>query len=308
MEVTTLLVGLIVFLAAFTQSLSGFGVALVAMALLPSVIGIHIATPLVALVALVLEFVLVMYYRQSLQVRAVWHIALAAVIGTPLGVLFLVRVEESIALAVLGVVIAGYALYALLGLKMPRLEKSFWAYLAGLTGGMLGGAYNTSGPPVIVYADSHTSKDALLAYKELRSWGYANTTVLKDGFAAWQTAGLPTESGPAAAQIVFEKKLAPGAIAPEEFMALQQAGDAVLVIDVRSDQEVAAGKIAGARHLPLEKLEDAAAELPRDQEILVYCANGIRAEMAHQTLNGMGIKNRYLNETVSIGKDGNYKL
>jgi len=153
MNTTILLVGMIIFLAVFTQSLSGFGVALVAMALLPSVIGIHIATPLVALVALVLEFVLVMYYRQSLQVRAVWHIALAAVIGTPLGVLFLVRVEESIALAVLGVVIAGYALYALLGLKMPRLEKSFWAYLAGLTGGMLGGAYNTSGPPVIVYAD-----------------------------------------------------------------------------------------------------------------------------------------------------------
>jgi uncharacterized membrane protein YfcA len=153
MDTTTLLVGLIVFLAVFTQSLSGFGVALVAMALLPSLIGIHVATPLVAVVALVLEVVLVMYYRQSLQVRAVWSIALAAVVGTPLGVLFLARVDESFALAVLGVVIAGYALYALLGLKMPRLENSLWAYLAGLFGGMLGGAYNTSGPPVIVYAD-----------------------------------------------------------------------------------------------------------------------------------------------------------
>ena len=153
MDTTTLLIGLIVFLAVFTQSLSGFGVALVAMALLPSLIGIRVATPLVALIALMLEFVLVMYYRQSLQVRAVWNIALAAVIGTPLGVLFLARVDESVALAILGVVIAGYALYALLGLKMPRLEKSFWAYLAGLSGGMLGGAYNTSGPPVIVYAD-----------------------------------------------------------------------------------------------------------------------------------------------------------
>lgn len=153
MEMTTLLVGLAVFLAVFTQSLSGFGVALVAMALLPSLIGIHVATPLVAVVALVLEVVLVMHYRQSLQVRAVWKIALAAVIGTPLGVLFLARVDESFALAVLGVVIAGYALYALLGLKMPRLENSLWAYLAGLFGGMLGGAYNTSGPPVIVYAD-----------------------------------------------------------------------------------------------------------------------------------------------------------
>jgi uncharacterized membrane protein YfcA len=153
MDSMTLLVGLAIFLAVFTQSLSGFGVALVAMALLPALVGIHVATPLVAIVALVLEVVLVLYYRQSLQVRAVWNMALAAVVGTPLGVWFLTRVDERLALTVLGVVIAGYALYASLGLKMPHLEKNFWAYLAGLFGGMLGGAYNTSGPPVIVYAD-----------------------------------------------------------------------------------------------------------------------------------------------------------
>jgi uncharacterized membrane protein YfcA len=121
--------------------------------LLPALVGIHVATPLVAAVALVMEAVLVLYYRQSLQVRAVWNIALAAVVGTPLGVLFLSHVDERLALTVLGVVIAGYALYALLGLKMPYLDKPLWAYLAGLLGGMLGGAYNTSGPPVIVYAD-----------------------------------------------------------------------------------------------------------------------------------------------------------
>jgi uncharacterized membrane protein YfcA len=153
MDTTTFLVGLAVFLAVFTQSLSGFGVALVAMALLPALVGIHVATPLVAAVALVMEAVLVLYYRQSLQVHAVWNIALAAVVGTPLGVLFLSHVDERLALTVLGVVIAGYALYALLGLKMPYLDKPLWAYLAGLLGGMLGGAYNTSGPPVIVYAD-----------------------------------------------------------------------------------------------------------------------------------------------------------
>jgi uncharacterized membrane protein YfcA len=154
MDTTILFVGLAVFLAVFTQSLSGFGVALVAMALVPALVGIQVATPLVALIALVMEAVLVIYYHQSLQVRAVWKIALAAVIGTPLGVFFLSRVDEGIALGVLGVVIAGYAFYALLAFKMPRMEKPIWAYLAGLVGGMLGGAYNTSGPPVIVYADS----------------------------------------------------------------------------------------------------------------------------------------------------------
>ncbi len=150
---TTILVGLAVFLAVFTQSLSGFGVALVAMALLPALIGIHLATPLVAVVALVLESVLILRYRQALDVKAIWRVVLAALIGTPLGVYFLSRVDEEISLSLLGVVITGYALYALLGLKMPRLDRPIWAYIAGLFGGVLGGAYNTSGPPVILYAD-----------------------------------------------------------------------------------------------------------------------------------------------------------
>ncbi|MGB5568692.1 MAG: rhodanese-like domain-containing protein [Sedimenticolaceae bacterium] len=162
--------------------------------------------------------------------------------------------------------------------------------------------------PVIIYAASHVSREALLAYKELRSWGYNNATVLRDGFTGWQSAGLPTADGAAATQIVYEKKLAPGAIAPAEFVEREKSGEGVLIIDVRTGEEVSAGMIAGARHIPLDKLEDMAGDLPGDKEVLIYCANGIRAEMAHQTLSGMGIKNRYLNETVDIGKDGSYKL
>lgn len=150
---TTFLAGLAIFLAVFTQSLSGFGVALVAMALLPALIDIQLATPLVAVVALALETVLILHYRQTLDVKAIWRIVLAALLGTPLGVYFLSRVDEEISLSILGIVIAGYALYSLLGLKMPRLDRSIWAYVAGLFGGLLGGAYNTSGPPVILYAD-----------------------------------------------------------------------------------------------------------------------------------------------------------
>ena len=153
MDSITLLAGGVVFLAAFTQSLSGFGLALVSMALLPAVIGIRMATPLVALVAIAIEIVLLIRYREALEVHSIWRVVLTAVIGTPLGVLFLSRVDENLALMVLGIVITGYALYALIGFKLPSLEHPLWTYLAGLLGGLLGGAYNTSGPPVIVYAD-----------------------------------------------------------------------------------------------------------------------------------------------------------
>ena len=146
-------VGLVVFLAVFTQSLSGFGSALVAMSLLPAIIGIHVATPLVALVGFTLEIVLIIRYRRSLDVRAIWRIVLAALVGIPVGVYFLSNADEKLSLTLLGVVLTGYAVYALLGLKMPNLNGPVWAYLAGLFGGLLGGAYNTSGPPVIVYAD-----------------------------------------------------------------------------------------------------------------------------------------------------------
>jgi len=162
--------------------------------------------------------------------------------------------------------------------------------------------------PIVVYADSHTAKEALLAYKELRNWGYKGTTVLNGGLSNWVAEGLPTGQGAAASSIVFEKKLAPGAIAPKEFVALEESRDGVLFVDVRTDQEAAAGVIRDARHIPLEQLEDRYADLPKDKEIILYCANGIRAEMAYQTLDKLGFKTRFLNETIMIDKSGHYTM
>ena len=162
--------------------------------------------------------------------------------------------------------------------------------------------------PIVIYADSHTSREALLAYKELRDWGYTGATVLNGGFTGWQQAGLETATGPAATRIDYEKKLAPGAIAPGEFAALEKSRDGVLFIDVRTDQETATGALRDARLIPLEKLDAAIAELPKDQELIIYCANGIRAEMAYETLNKQGFNVRFLNETITFDKQGNFTL
>lgn len=148
----------IIFLAVFTQSLSGFGSALVAMALLPAVIGIRIATPLVALVMVTIEVFLLIRYRQALNLGAVWRIAAASLAGIPLGIIFLGRLDEKIAMTVLGIIITCYALYALIEvftnrIRLPKIDHPAWAYLFGLIAGMLGGAYNTSGPPVIIYGN-----------------------------------------------------------------------------------------------------------------------------------------------------------
>jgi len=142
-----------IFLAVFTQSLSGFGSALVAMALLPPVIGIHIATPLVALVMTLIEVYLLFHYRHALNISGIWRVIVAAVCSVPFGIIFLGRLDEKIVLTVLGVLIVFYAVFALLNFRLPRLAHPVWGYVFGVLGGLLGGAYNTSGPPVIIYGN-----------------------------------------------------------------------------------------------------------------------------------------------------------
>lgn len=144
---------LIIFLAIFTQSLSGFGLALVSMAVLPGVIGVHIATPLVALVAITAEIFLLLRYRAALNLRAIGPVAVASLIGIPIGVWALNGIPEKTSLRIIGIVITIYAVYALFQLKLPTLRRQIWAWLVGLLAGILGGAYNVSGPPVILYGD-----------------------------------------------------------------------------------------------------------------------------------------------------------
>jgi uncharacterized membrane protein YfcA len=146
-----MVITLIVFLAIFTQAVSGFGLALVSMPLLVSVVGVQTATPLVALFGGLAELLLLAYYRQALNVKAIARLTLASLVGVPVGVFFLKRVDAEVFTAVLGAFLVGYAFYALFTPKLPQLSWSVWAYLFGFAGGVLGGAYNTSGPPVIVY-------------------------------------------------------------------------------------------------------------------------------------------------------------
>lgn len=149
--VTILLILLVAFLAALTQSATGFGSALVAMALLPLWLSLRIASPLVALWAATIEVLLLIRYRASLRLRTIGPLLAGMALGVPFGILILRRVPEVITVPILGVVIVTYAGYALVSPRLPRLERRQWAGAFGLVAGLLGGAYNVSGPPLVVY-------------------------------------------------------------------------------------------------------------------------------------------------------------
>jgi NADPH-dependent 2,4-dienoyl-CoA reductase/sulfur reductase-like enzyme/rhodanese-related sulfurtransferase len=65
------------------------------------------------------------------------------------------------------------------------------------------------------------------------------------------------------------------------------------VLDVREPEEFALGHIEGAHNIPLNSLRGRMSELPRDREILVYCAVGQRSYYASRALrlNGFLARN-----------------
>jgi rhodanese-related sulfurtransferase len=60
------------------------------------------------------------------------------------------------------------------------------------------------------------------------------------------------------------------------------------LLDVREDEEWAAGHAPAATHIPLGQLGARTGELPLDQEIYVICRSGARSARAAQALNGAG--------------------
>ena len=74
---------------------------------------------------------------------------------------------------------------------------------------------------------------------------------------------------------------------PEQVRERLERGEVELV-DVREQYEWDAGRIAGARHIELERLAGRAEELPRDRPIVFQCRLGARSAMATQAFRAAG--------------------
>jgi uncharacterized membrane protein YfcA len=148
---TGLLIAAIVIFAAFVQSLSGFGFAVIIMPLITLALGLQTAAPLVALISLTVYSINLLRFRQGLNVREVARLAAASVLGVPVGIWALNNVNEILIKQVVGLILITYAVYTLLEPRRSRALPHQWVYPTGFMAGCLGAAYNTPGPPAIVY-------------------------------------------------------------------------------------------------------------------------------------------------------------
>jgi rhodanese-related sulfurtransferase len=79
-------------------------------------------------------------------------------------------------------------------------------------------------------------------------------------------------------------------------------GDGAQLVDVRADHEWGAGRIAGAKHLPLSELAQRTAELDPERPVVLYCRGGTRSTMATDALAEAGFDAAKLSEGI-VGWD-----
>ena len=141
----------IIFVAAFTRSIFGFGDAMVAMPLLSIAVGLNAATPLVGLMGVTISTIILIKHWQDVHFKSVWLLIVYTLIGIPIGVLLLKGVYENVMKSVLAFLIITFSLYKIFKPRLFTLANDRLACVFGLLAGILGGAYNTNGPPIAIY-------------------------------------------------------------------------------------------------------------------------------------------------------------
>lgn len=147
----TLLALAMLLIAALVKSILGFGESLLAIPVLSMLIGVQITIPVMALLAGTITLLILFANWRDVDFVTTRRLTIAAVIGVPVGALALRSLPvEWIAIS-LGLLLIVVGVIFLSKPDFPTLTDDRWGYAFGLVSGILGGAYNMSSPPVIVY-------------------------------------------------------------------------------------------------------------------------------------------------------------
>src|SRR3954453_14579711 len=153
LDATSVYVVTVIFVATLIRSTLGFGEALVAVPLLALRMPISVAAPLAVLVSVLVAAVIVAQDWRRGEFRSAGHLILGSVLGIPLGILLLVKVDGRFVKVVLGAIIVAFSVYSLTARTKLHLRHDHrgWLMGCGFLSGVLGGAYGMNGPPLTVY-------------------------------------------------------------------------------------------------------------------------------------------------------------
>ncbi len=151
--------------------------------------------------------------------------------------------------------------------------------------------------PIVVYSDNIGESHAALA--EFREDGFTRVSMVQGNFQGWKKRNKPITSGPVVTEISWKRKLGKGEVSRVAFSSAMNGKIDVVILDVRTRDEAAAGKLKRAKLIPIHELFDRRKELPKNKKIYVYSATGARADMASRQLKENGYDAYFLVADVS---------
>jgi uncharacterized protein len=139
-------------IASFVFGLTGFGIGLVSLSLLPFFVPPATAVPLITLYGALFALVMAIQLRRDIMFPQLVSLLLGTVLGTPVGVWVLEALPPSLLKRLIGLILMGVVVIEWYGAYPEKLSGRYWGLWAGGLAGVLGGAVGMPGPPVILYA------------------------------------------------------------------------------------------------------------------------------------------------------------
>lgn len=145
--------------AALAHGVTGFGFSLVLIGLLAAATGeVKESSFYSNMLCLVVQVTIILQMKAKFPWRHVWPFLAGAAVAVPAGVWLLATFGEQRWLnRVLGGVITGIALWMLIAPRRPHVHgrpQRGLGLLAGIASGLVGGMFNTGGPPAVMYVYS----------------------------------------------------------------------------------------------------------------------------------------------------------
>jgi uncharacterized membrane protein YfcA len=143
---------LVIAAASLVMGLAGFGIGLVALALLPFLMSPVTAVIVTVIYAFLFAIVVLVPLRAEVDASGMGWLLLGTVLAAPAGVWVLATVPASTLTRLIGTMLLAVVALEWLGIHPQRLRGHGWAFGAGVAAGVVGGAVGTPGPPVVLYA------------------------------------------------------------------------------------------------------------------------------------------------------------
>lgn len=152
LSTTTLIIVIsLMFMYTFVGIVAGFGGALTTMPLITLMVPVKMAAPVSVTVGTATALYAAILDRKAVDWKSAAGLIIASFVGIPFGLYILKYAPDYIMKGGLGIFLIIYAMYSLIGFKLPKYDKSWLPYPFGFIAGGLGAAFSTNGPPVVVY-------------------------------------------------------------------------------------------------------------------------------------------------------------